>query len=150
MKIEGRFSVGAPRDRVWRLLNDPSVLVRVIPGCQHLDPIGPAEFEAAIRAGVAAIKGTYTGRVQIRDPRPPESYVLAMEGKGTGGFMRGQGTITLTEADGDARTTTVAVDADAHVGGAIAAVGQRLLSSAARMMLAEFFRSLDAEARRSD
>lgn len=144
MKLEGTFTVGAPRAVVWELLNDPDVLARMIPGCERLTPIGDQRFEALIKAGVAAIKGTYTGTVSIEEARPPESYTLQVEGQGTGGFVRGRGAVVLAER-GD--QTEVTVSGDAQVGGLIAGVGQRLLGGASKMMLGEFFRALDAEAR---
>lgn len=144
LKLEGTFSIAASRPLVWSLLNDPAVLQRTIPGCERLTPAGPNRFEAIIKVGVASIKGTYTGTVVIEDIRAPESYSLAVDGKGSSGFVRGKGSINLAE---EVSGTTVSVSGDATVGGAIASVGQRLIGSAGKMMLADFFKSLDAEAR---
>lgn len=144
LKLEGTFSIAAPRSLVWSLLNDPAVLQRTIPGCERLTPAGPNRFEAIIKVGVASVKGTYTGTVVIEDVRAPESYSLVVDGKGSGGFVRGQGRISLAE---EGSATALVVSGDATVGGAIAGVGQRLVGSAGKMMLADFFKSLDAEAR---
>lgn len=145
VKLEGTFSIGAPRAIVWELLNDPAVLARIIPGCERLTPAGSDRYQATITAGVAAVKGTYAGIVAIREIKPPESYTLEIDGKGTGGFVRGRGTVSLAQRG---LATDVSVDGDAQIGGPIAGIGQRLIGGAARMMLGEFFRALNEEAQR--
>lgn len=143
MKIEGTYTVAAPRPIVWELLNDPEALARTIPGCEALVPAGSNRYETTIRAGIASIKGTYSGVVAIRDAVPPASYTLEIEGKGLTGFVRGRGTISLVEQGAD---TQITVDGDGQAGGPIATVGQRLIGAAAKMMLADFFRRLNEEA----
>ncbi len=146
MKLEGSHVFKAPRERVWAVFNDPAVLARVTPGCQQLEVVGPDEYRATLAVGVAAVKGTYQGKLAIVDKKPPESYTLRIEGNGRGGFVKGSGHIVLTESDGG---TTATILGDAQVGGLIAAVGQRLIESAARMMMAQFFAAMDAEVARS-
>ena len=106
MTLDGSHHFKAPRDRVWALFNDPGVLARATPGCERLEPIGPDEFEATLSVGVAAVKGTYQGRLAITDKRPPEGYTLHVEGTGRPGFVKGEGRLTLEErlaATGSAR-----------------------------------------------
>jgi hypothetical protein len=142
MTLEGTHHFSAPRDRVWAVFNDPAVLARATPGCERLDPVGPDEFEATLSVGVAAVKGIYQGRLAITDKKPPEGYTLRVEGSGRPGFVKGEGRLTLTEQDGG---TLATIRAEAQVGGVIAAVGQRLIGAAARMLMEQFFSALEAE-----
>jgi carbon monoxide dehydrogenase subunit G len=142
MTLDGSHHFKAPRDRVWALFNDPGVLARATPGCERLNPIGPDEFEATLSVGVAAVKGTYQGRLAITDKRPPEGYTLHVEGTGRPGFVKGEGRLSLTEQDGG---TLATINAEAQVGGLIAAVGQRLVGAAARLLMSQFFSALEAE-----
>jgi carbon monoxide dehydrogenase subunit G len=146
MKLEVSHEFKAPRERVWAVFNDPAVLARVTPGLQQLEVVGPDEYRARLSVGVAAVKGTYQGKLAIVDKKPPESYTLQIEGNGRGGFVKGTGHIVLTESDGGTKAT---IQGDAQVGGLIAAVGQRLIESAARMMMAQFLAAMDAEVARS-
>ena len=66
-----------------------------------------------------------------------------VEGTGKIGFMKGDGLLTLSPA-GDG--TNVQYDGDVQVGGTIAAVGQRLLDTTARMLIKRFFEKLATEA----
>ena len=142
MTLDGSHRFKAPRDRVWALFNDPGVLARATPGCERLEPIGPDEFEATLSVGVAAVKGTYQGKLAIVDKTPPDGYTLRVEGSGRPGFVKGEGRLTLTE-EGDG--TLVSIKAEAQVGGLIAAVGQRLVGAAGRMLMSQFFSALEAE-----
>jgi hypothetical protein len=142
MTLDGTHLFDAPRDRVWAAFTDPAVLARVTPGCERLDPVGPDEFEATLSVGVAAVKGVYQGRLSLSDRTPPEGYTLRVEGSGRPGFVKGEGRLTLTEEDGKTRVT---IHGEAQVGGLIAAVGQRLIGAASRMLLEQFFSALEAE-----
>jgi uncharacterized protein len=136
MKIEGSNDIPAPRERVWKALLDPATLARVIPGCEGLDEIGPGEYKAKMKVGVAAIKGTFEGKVRLFDLEPPNRYKMALEGSGGPGFVRGEASMELSDAEGGTR---VRYSADVQVGGLIASVGQRMLGGVSKMMLDQFF-----------
>lgn len=141
MKVTGSAVLHAPRDRVWAAINDPEVLVRTIPGCRQLERVGPDAYQATVLAGVASIKGTYSGEVKLTDQVEPESFVLHASGAGAPGTITTDVQVRLTEVeDGNTRLD---YDADAVVGGMIGGVGQRMLTSAAKRTAAEFFTAVD-------
>jgi carbon monoxide dehydrogenase subunit G len=142
MNLEGSHLLPAPRDRVWAAFTDPAILARCTPGCERLNLIGPDEYEAILKVGVAAVKGTYKGKLGITEKTPPTGYTLKIEGNGAPGFVRGVGRLTFEEQDGGTRVT---IKGEAQVGGLIAAVGQRLLGSATRMLLEQFFSAMEQE-----
>jgi carbon monoxide dehydrogenase subunit G len=144
MKVATTSRIPAPRDAVFAALIDPAVLQRAIPGCESLVAVGIDDYEAAIRIGVAGLKGTYTGTAQIREKAPPESLRLSFAGKGGPGFVRGSAAIRLSEDDG---VTVVTSEADVQVGGLIAAVGSRLIEAGARKLTDDFFSQLAREIR---
>ena len=139
MKIEGASDIPAPRERVWKAFLDPVTLARAIPGCEGLEEIGPGEYKAKMKVGVAAIKGTYKGKVAIVDKQAPQQYTLQVEGSGGPGFVKGTAKITL-EPSGE--TTSVKVEGDGQVGGMLAGVGQRMLPGVAKMLMNQFFECL--------
>ena len=136
MKIEGSHDVPAPRKKVWDAFLDPAQLKKAIPGCEKLEALGNDEFKATLKVGVAAVKGTFEGKVRLAEKKPPESYRLAAEGSGGPGFVKADTLITLSEIEGGTR---VAYSADVQVGGLIAGVGQRMLGGVSRMMADQFF-----------
>jgi len=136
MKLEGSHDIPAPRDRVWAAFLDQEVLRQAIPGCEKLEALGNDEYKATMKVGVAAVKGTFEGKVRLSDKKPPESYKLSVEGSGAPGFIRGATIITLSDTDGGTR---VSYTADVQVGGLIAGVGQRMLGGVSKMMADQFF-----------
>ena len=136
MKIEGSADIPAPREKVWAAFRDPNILAKALPGCEKLEAIGPNEYKATMKVGVAAIKGTFEGKVKLSDLEPPNRYRMAVEGSGGPGFVRGDAGMQMTDVDGG---TKVSYDADVQVGGLIASVGQRMLGGVTKMMLEQFF-----------
>jgi len=142
MDITGTYTFAAPPDRVWSLLMDPASIASCIPGCDRLEPDGVDRYKAAITIGMAAITGHYEGIVTISDKVEPSSYTLMVEGQGRPGFVKGTVTIAL-RADG--ANTIVDVNGTAQTGGTIARLGQRLISSAAKMMQDRFFACMQSK-----
>jgi carbon monoxide dehydrogenase subunit G len=143
VKIGGAHTIGLPRERVYDLLHDPNVLARCMPGCESLEQVGEDEYAMRLKMALASISGHFQGKVQCAEPNPPESFRLIVEGSGKIGFMKGDGLLRLAEANGG---TTVSYDGDVQVGGTIAAVGQRLIDTTARMLIKRFFDRLGSEA----
>jgi len=137
MRLEGAYTIPAERDVVWQSLLDLEVLARALPGDGKLEPNSDGSFHAELKVGIAAVKGTYHGHIQILDAVAPEHYRMRVEGQGTGGFVRGEGTLTLSQ--NGAGSTVVAYAGDAQVGGVIANVGQRLMQGAAKQIVGKFF-----------
>ncbi|MFN0085711.1 MAG: SRPBCC family protein [Blastocatellia bacterium] len=144
MKIEGNYVIRAPRALVFQLLIDPSVIQRVMPGCESLEAQEDGSYKVALKAGVGSIKGLFNGSIRLDQIREPEHYQMTVEGKGAPGFVKGVGALDLAEQDGE---TTINYTGDVSVGGTLAGVGQRLILSSAKMMAGQFFTAIEAEAR---
>src|SRR5882672_10354013 len=119
MKLEGSYDVKAPRQKVWSAFLDPETLRKAIPGCEKLEMIAADEYKATLKIGVAAVKGTFEGKVRLLDKKPSDSYRLAAEGSGGPGFVQ--------------------------VGGLIAGVGQRMLGGVSKMMADQFFNRMSEQ-----
>lgn len=143
MKIEGTHTINAPRDLVWNLMIDSEVLSRCVPGVQSLAASEDGSYKMALKTGVGSIKGLYQGTIKLEEQRAPEHYRMIVDGKGAPGFVKGAGTLELAEQGDETLVTYVG---EVSVGGTIASVGQRLILSSARMMTAQFFAALEAEA----
>jgi uncharacterized protein len=141
MKVEGDYTFPGEPQQVWDLLLSPESLRQCIPGVETLTETSPDHFDALMKVGVAAIRGTYKGKVAIVDQNPPSDYTLQVEGSGGPGFVKGVARITLEPTEGGTR---VKVDADGQVGGMLAGVGQRMLPGVAKMLMNQFFECLKA------
>ena len=95
-----------------------------------------------VTAGVAAIRGTYSGSCVMSDLDPHSSLVMRVQGAGAPGTVDATVDVAFKEV---AEGTEVAWDADAIVGGMVGGVGQRMLSSVARRMAGEMFDGVGRE-----
>jgi 2-furoyl-CoA dehydrogenase large subunit len=139
----GEVTLPAPRDTVWRKLTEPNELARLIPGCERLEAIADDHYRAVVTIGVAMIRGRYETAIELHDKEPPLRFRLKGKAEGALGFGSGDAVVTLdpTEHGG----TRLAYRYEARIGGKLAAVGQRLLDTAARLLIAQFFRGLAAD-----
>lgn len=144
VKLTGTHELEASRERVYQSLVNPEVLQRCIPGCERLEKTGENTFAATIKTGVGSIKGVFDGKVRLEDLREPEHFRIVVEGKGAPGFLKGSGDLDLEE---NGTVTKVNYSGDVQVGGTIASVGQRMIQGTAKMMAAQFFTCLGAEAK---
>ena len=137
MELSGDHRIAASRQAVWNALNDPEVLKACIPGCESLTRDGDNAFDAIVQAKVGPVRAKFSGRVELSNIRPPESYTITGEGRGgTAGMAKGGADVVLEE-DGDGTVLRYTVNAD--VGGKLAQIGSRLVKSAANKQAREFF-----------
>ncbi len=136
MKVEGSYTFDAPRERVWSVLLNPDALKNCVPGCETMTATGEDQYEATMKVGVAAIRGSYKGNIRITEKNEPSGYQLQVEGRGGPGFVKGTAQIQLVD---QGQSTQVNVQGDGQVGGTVAGVGQRMLGGVAKMLMGQFF-----------
>jgi 2-furoyl-CoA dehydrogenase large subunit len=121
------------------MLLDADVLGALIPGCQGIDRESPTHFRADVLIGIGPVKGRYRADIALSDLDPPHAVTLTGSAIGALGFGRGTGRILLAEARG---ATRLQYEYTAYIGGKLAAVGDRLLDGAARLLIGQFFLAL--------
>lgn len=119
---------------------------RSLPGCRKLEEVSEGVYSAELGLNVGPVKGMFTGEVKLSELREPESYRLTMSGKGKPGEIRGDARIRLEEAE---EGTVLICNAEAHVTGVLASVGQRVMGSVAKLILSQFFKAVEKEIRHS-
>ena len=140
MRLEGEYLFEGPREAVWELVRDPEVLASALPGTQSLEQISESEYAGKMHVRIGPVAGVFAGGIVISDEVPPESCTLSVDGRGTPGFAKGMGHITLSEIAED--QTLLSYEGEMQVGGRIASVGQRLIDTASRSMIDQGLESL--------
>ena len=137
MDMTGEFRIPAPREVVWKALNDPDILKQSIAGCEELTKISDTEFVARVVAKVGPVKASFNGKVTLSDIDPPNGYKIIGEGQGgAAGFAKGGADVRLA-ADGAG--TLLSYTVNAAIGGKLAQIGARLIDGTARKFAADFF-----------
>ena len=122
---------------------DPQAIANALPGVDRLIPVEGEEltWRASVKIGVASVSGTYAGIVRMSETEPPHQYRLTVSGEGQQSIIGGSALLKLNYDD-QLQQTILTWDADAHVSGKLASVGQRLVGAAAKMLGKQFFRAL--------
>jgi hypothetical protein len=137
MEMHGELRIRAPREAVWKKLNDPETLKTCIPGCESVEKISDTEFTAKVIARVGPVKASFSGKVTLTDIVAPSGYTITGEGTGgVAGFAKGSAKVALDDADGE---TVLRYGVQAQVGGKLAQIGSRLIDATSRKMADEFF-----------
>lgn len=139
-RIDGAETLALPVADVWRLLNDPDVLGRSIPGCGGFEAAGDGSYRASITVAVGAVKGTYDGTVVYRDVEDGRRCTISVDASGDKGGIAGDGRLELSAA-GDA--TAVAYEGSFKLSGPVAGMGQRLAPGISRKMIVETLRNVE-------
>jgi carbon monoxide dehydrogenase subunit G len=141
VKLDGEYIFDGPREQVWAIVRDPEVLATALPGTQDLEQVGENEYAGKMHVRVGPVAGVFAGKLVVSDEVPPESYTLAVEGRGAPGFAKGRGHVQLLEHEGD--TTLMRYEGDVQIGGKLASVGQRLIDTASKSMIDQGLDSLN-------
>jgi carbon monoxide dehydrogenase subunit G len=137
MDMTGEVRLPAPRETVWRALNDPEVLKQSIPGCEEIQKLSDTEMTARVSAKVGPVSAKFAGKVTLSDLDPPNGYTISGEGQGgVAGFAKGGAQVSLKDDTGG---TMLSYKVHAQVGGKLAQIGSRLIDASARKMADDFF-----------
>ena len=142
MKVNGTYQIPAPPERVWQVLLDPEFIRHAIPGCEEMVRETENVYRIQMKAGLGAIKSSFSGEVRLEQMRPPEHYRMVTSAKGMAGFVNGSGDIDLKPKNG---ATEVNYSGDLQVGGMLAAVGSRMVEAAFRKSVNDFFAAVTRE-----
>jgi carbon monoxide dehydrogenase subunit G len=138
MEFKGTQSILAPRDIVWRCLNDPAMLQQCVPGCESFTAVSEDEFLAVVVAAVGPVKAKFKGNLILSERIEGVSYKISGKGEGgIAGFGKMNAEVSLLDIDGGTELTYLST---AEVGGKLAQIGSRLVSSVANKLADEFFK----------
>lgn len=140
MELFEEREIARSREEVWAALVDPEVLRQCITGCETVERISETEYTLLLAARIGPLMATFTGRIELADLHPPESYTMRGSGKGrVVGLARGSAKIRLQSRTVAGQPgTLLSCTLDATVGGRFVRIGSRLIDVAARKMTADF------------
>lgn len=142
MELNGQQHIGAPRQKVWDALNDPTILSRCVPGCEEIIEVSDTERHARVLLKIGPVRARFNGKIFMSDVQAPTRCKLSFEGAGgAAGFAKGHSQVLLAD---DAGGTLLSYTVEASVGGKLGQIGGRLIDSSAKKMADEFFTAFNA------
>ncbi len=143
MELNGDILIEAPRNQVWRALNDPDVLLRSIPGGEEVRQVSGTETHVRVAIRLGPVRARFVGKILMSEVRVDEGCVLDFEGSGgAAGFAKGRSTVSLaTEGAG----TRLRYTAQASIGGKLGQIGGRMIDATAKQTADQFFLALSRQ-----
>jgi uncharacterized protein len=148
LDIGGVEKIQAPVEALWKALNDPVVLTRCIPGCRTMTEIAPDTYKVEMQLRVAAVGGSFEGEIALSDKAPPQACSIKVSGAGTLGH--GNGGARFEIAPDGPGASSLSFQGAGEIGGLVAGVGQRILSSVSKHLVGRFFTALRKEFETAD
>ena len=71
MIIEEKFTVKAPREKVWNFLLNPDASGPCVPGCEKVEVIDDKTYLVTVKVKIAFISLAFNMKVQITEMSPP-------------------------------------------------------------------------------
>jgi carbon monoxide dehydrogenase subunit G len=142
MKIEGKFTMKAPIQKVWDFLLKPGTLASCIPGAEKMEPVDDTTWEGIVkqRVGPIGVKINFTQKLSEIDP---PKHIKAV---GRGSAMGGAGTfsqetiVDLKEMAGG--EVEVAYSSNVSMVGRLATFGERIMRAKVNKVGAQFIENL--------
>ncbi len=139
LRIEERFTVAAPAERVWRFLIDPAQVVVCLPGAQLDSTDDEGGYHGAVKVRVGAVTVQYKGRLEF-EKLDHEARFVRMVGKGKekggGGSVMMTMESTVREVEGG--VTEVTVDSTVQLAGKIVRFGRGMIEAVSKEVFKQF------------
>jgi carbon monoxide dehydrogenase subunit G len=143
LKVSGERTFAAPREVVWKVLNDPAAMAATIPGVESFDVQDEAHWKANVKIPLGLGTLGMTLNMEKAEQQEPELARLAIKGEGVGSMLNMTTAFRLSEDGGSA--TKMDWEADVHLAGPVAAMGQRVLQPIVNQQVQQVLASLEEQ-----
>ena len=142
MKVSGERQFDAPVATVWLVLNDPAQMAKTIPGVESFDIQEPKRWRAHVKIPLGLGGLRMSMDFEKGEEREPEFAELHAKGNGVGAIMNMDTSFHLSEAEGG---THMKWEAEVHIFGPVASMGQRVLQPIVNQQVAQVLGALDKQ-----
>jgi hypothetical protein len=138
-KIEERFEVRAPVDRVWKYLIDPASVVVCLPGAELLEMQDERTFLGTIKVKVGPLSMTYKGLAKFTEVNEQDHLVrMVGEAREVGGSGSTKITMLSKVAPLSTGGVEVIVNADVDLVGKIVQFGRGMIEEVSKQLFRQF------------
>jgi uncharacterized protein len=142
MRMQQEFTVAEPVSAVWKFFDEPKAVAGCLPGVEQVTILDDDNVQVRATQSLGPMTATFDAKVTVLERVTEELIRFRATGKsvrGAVGNLRTENTVRLrSTADG----TSVVVDGDLVLAGALGSVGQKVVSRQAAKVTAEFAANL--------
>jgi carbon monoxide dehydrogenase subunit G len=143
VNVSGERVFAAPRETVWKVLNDPAAMAATIPGVESFDVQDERNWRANVKIPLGLGTLGMTLNMEKVEQQEPELARLAIKGEGVGAMLNMTTAFRLSE-DG-AGATKMNWEAEVHLAGPVGAMGQRVLQPIVSQQVQHVLGSLEEQ-----
>ena len=140
IRIAGNHKLDATSERVWAAIYDPTTLVELIPGCQHIEQVSPEEYQGQMQVGLPAVNGTYDAHIRLMEYDEPRYCRFKGTVLGPTGTIEGEASFKLEEVE---RQTVIEYEGQAMVTGALAKLSPRFIEGVVNTLINQWMSQLN-------
>lgn len=147
LKLSDTYTFNVSDDQIWPLIFDPQSLLKLIPGCEEIEQIGPDEYQSTIKISIGPIKGTYQANIQILEVDPPHFCRMHAVVNGTNGTITGEADFNL---DAEGEQTHLSYHGKAIITGALGKMNPRFVEGIAKTLIKQGLDRLQKQANQNE
>ena len=138
-KIEERFELKAPVERVWKYLIDPQRVVHCLPGAELLEMRDDQSFLGAIKVKVGPLSMSYKGQGNFTEINEETHHVrMVGDAREVSGSGSTKVSMLMTVSPLESGGCEVLVNADIDLVGKIVQFGRGMIEEVSRQMFRQF------------
>jgi len=138
MRLHEEFEVNQPVAAVWTFFEQAELVARCMPGIEAVEILDADNVNVRATQSIGPMSATFETRVTVLDRVPNELIRFQATGRSIRGAIGNVHTVNAVRLRGVNGTTTVQVDGDVILAGALGSVGQKVVARQAGRVTAEF------------
>jgi carbon monoxide dehydrogenase subunit G len=138
MRLHEEFEVHEPVAAVWNFFEQAELVARCMPGIEAVEILDSDNVNVRATQSIGPMSATFETRVTVLDRVPNELIRFQATGRSIRGAIGNVRTVNAVRLRGVNGTTTVEVDGDVILAGALGSVGQKVVARQAGRVTAEF------------
>jgi carbon monoxide dehydrogenase subunit G len=142
MRVAGERAFTAPREAVWRVLNDPASMAAMMPGVESFDVQDDRHWKANVKIPLGLGALGMTMDMEKIEEREPEFARLSIKGNGIGAILSMNTAFNLSDEDGG---TKMDWEAEVRIAGPVGSMGQRVLQPIVNQQVQHVLGALDEQ-----
>jgi carbon monoxide dehydrogenase subunit G len=146
VRVAGERAFSAPREAVWRVLNDPASMAAMMPGVESFDVQDDRHWRANVKIPLGLGALGMTMNMEKTEERPPDFARLAIKGNGVGAILSMSTAFTLSD---DGVNTKMDWEADVRIAGPVGSMGQRVLQPIVNQQVQHVLSALDDQVQKA-
>jgi carbon monoxide dehydrogenase subunit G len=140
VRVDGERQLGAPRDVVWEILNDPKEMAALMPGVQSFELQDERHWRASVKIPLGLGSLAMTINFEKTEERPPDFASLRAKGQGVGAMLNMETSFTIEPAESGTRMLWAA---NVSIAGPVGSMGQRVLQPIVKQQVNMVLTALD-------